>query len=63
MSLYTGLESLVPFGGIIAVSGHYMPEIVIAARKTSLPILITHGMEDSLLPFKPVKDSYDLLIN
>jgi len=60
MSLHIGLEHKRKLGGIIALSGFLFEETKI--NQPDLNVLITHGDDDSMLPYKQSEASYKRII-
>jgi phospholipase/carboxylesterase len=62
MSLYIGLSYENNIGGVIAMSGLLFPFTKIAEGKKKLPIFITHGKYDPLLPEAFCSSTYQQII-
>lgn len=64
VSLYTGLRSKEPYGGLICLSGYLFGEekdFTIESKKT--PIFMVHGIYDDLIPAFLAKNHRDYLSN
>jgi phospholipase/carboxylesterase len=62
MSLYIGLSYENSIGGVIAMSGLLFPFTKITGDKKKLPMLITHGKWDPLLPEQFCSSTYQQII-
>ena len=63
MALHCGLEHDKPLGGIICCSGYLFPVTKESKENSAVPIFISHGEADELLPWKICSLSYAKLEN
>lgn len=54
MALYCGLQFDKPLGAIVDFSGFYLPNIQLHEENYNTPVLISHGMDDDLVPWLQV---------
>ncbi len=58
MSLYVGLRRAKPLAGILGYSGRLLaPELLKSELRSRPPVLLVHGTEDPLVPFRSLADA------
>src|SRR5438067_2613302 len=58
MSLYVGLRRAKPLAGILGYSGRLLaPELLASELRSRPPVLLVHGTEDPLVPFRSLADA------
>ena len=63
MALYVGMYFPHNLGGIVGLSGLLFPFTELNENKKNLPILLSHGEWDSVIPFSVSYESYERLFN
>jgi predicted esterase len=61
MALYCGLQFEKPLGAIVDFSGFYLPNIQLHEENYNTPVLISHGMDDDLVPWLQVQTAFEKL--
>jgi len=58
LALYAGLSFNQTLGGIVGLSGYFFPITEINKANEMTPILLTHGLDDPLIPYEASQLSY-----